>query len=914
MKKLLMIILSTLLIFFVMPLSTVTAQPPNSHLFYGNVTLDGAPAPSGTSITATMSGYPDFSTTTTGSYYELTVNGTTADIGKTVDLYVNGIYADSSTFAFLGVTQLDLLATTPPPQYTLTMAVNGVGTTNPSVGNHIYEKDRVVNISATPGEGWRFDNWTGDVADPDSASTTVKMDGNKTVTANFSQFQTYTLTMAVSGNGTTEPPVGNNIYIASEVVNIIAIPDEGWQFVSWTGDVADPNAASTTVTMDDDKTVTANFSPVGVTTFTLTMAVSGNGTTSPSAGEHTYPEGTVVDITAIPGEGWQFVSWTGSVANPDAASTTVTMDKNKTVTANFSPVGVTTYTLTMAVNGNGTTSPSAGEHSYAEGTVVDITATPDEGWQFNNWTGDVANPNSASTTVTMDKNKTVTANFSQVGVTTYTLTIGVSGNGTTDPPAGEYIYAEGTVVAITATPDEGWQFDSWTGEVANPNAASTTVTMDKNKTVTANFSQGEDITAPIISNISTFNITKTSAKIIWITDEPGDSQVEYWSSPSELTPLDETLVTEHLVHLTGLTPATTYYYKVMSRDGAGNLAVSDEYTFTTSGSPANFVTGNWDIDQTELDTGKEVTISFLVTNTGDLAGNYQAIFKVNGLVEATKEVTLDAGASEEITFTTTKNDEGTYFVTVDGLTLSFTVKLIPTKTETNWWLIIGIIAGLTLLIISIILFVKRERLKERFTFGGLFARRDWLKAGQGFRPEVRDETKIKAMVKEAKRLAKERAKREVIEAKEARKVEERTRKGVERLASESVRREFEEAKIGAFGGVAEERAHKEAKEVKEGIGGLTVTETALEKLKEAIQAKTTEPEVGYRIVPSTSRPNQLKMILDKEKEGDQVVESEGVKVLFLNSKLTPMLEGMVIDYQEAPQGGGFTISKLSPDT
>jgi len=48
-----------------------------------------------------------------------------------------------------------------------------------------------------------------------------------------------------------------------------------------------------------------------------------------------------------------------------------------------------------------------------------------------------------------------------------------------------------------------------------------------------------------------------------------------------LSPLGETLVTDHHVHLAGLTPATTYHYKTMSVDAAGNLAVSPEYTFTT---------------------------------------------------------------------------------------------------------------------------------------------------------------------------------------------------------------------------------------------------------------------------------------------------------------------------------------------
>src|SRR5665648_974903 len=71
-------------------------------------------------------------------------------------------------------------------------------------------------------------------------------------------------------------------------------------------------------------------------------------------------------------------------------------------------------TLTMAVNtsGGGTTSPAVGAHpGYTPNQVVNITATPSTGYHFVNCTGDVANLNNTSTTVIMNANKTVTANF-----------------------------------------------------------------------------------------------------------------------------------------------------------------------------------------------------------------------------------------------------------------------------------------------------------------------------------------------------------------------------------------------------------------------------------------------------------------------------------------------------------------------
>lgn len=94
---------------------------------------------------------------------------------------------------------------------------------------------------------------------------------------------------------------------------------------------------------------------------------------------------------------------------------------------------------------------------------------------------------------------------------------------------------------------------------------------------------------------------------------------------------------------------------------------------------------------------------------------------------------------------------------------------------------------------------------------------------------------------------------------------------------------------------------------------LMVTARAGGKMKEAIRAKTTDSKVGFRLIPSPSRPNQLKVVLSRKKKGDQVMESEGVKILFLSPEVVQRLRGMVIDYQETPQGGGFTISKITPE-
>ena len=94
---------------------------------------------------------------------------------------------------------------------------------------------------------------------------------------------------------------------------------------------------------------------------------------------------------------------------------------------------------------------------------------------------------------------------------------------------------------------------------------------------------------------------------------------------------------------------------------------------------------------------------------------------------------------------------------------------------------------------------------------------------------------------------------------------------------------------------------------------LTVTATAKEKLKETLQELTMDPEETLRLIPDPSVPNQFAFTLDKEKEGDHVVESEdGSKVLLVTPDLARALGDTVIDYQETPEGAAYTISKLAP--
>lgn len=93
---------------------------------------------------------------------------------------------------------------------------------------------------------------------------------------------------------------------------------------------------------------------------------------------------------------------------------------------------------------------------------------------------------------------------------------------------------------------------------------------------------------------------------------------------------------------------------------------------------------------------------------------------------------------------------------------------------------------------------------------------------------------------------------------------------------------------------------------------LTVTESAKQHLKELLlAARSDDPEISLRLELKPS--GQFGMVLDREAEGDQVVEHEGAKVLLVASELAPVVEGVTLDVQDTPDGPKLVVSREKQD-
>jgi hypothetical protein len=126
--------------------------------------------------------------------------------------------------------------------------------------------------------------------------------------------------------------------------------------------------------------------------------------------------------------------------------------------------------------------------------------------------------------------------------------------------------------------------------------------------------------------------------------------------------------------------------------------------------PAAFEISSFGISPRRVLTGEPVTITLLVANTGGQPASYQVTLNINGATEASKEVILGPGAEERVSFTTLKGSAGTYSVDVNGATGAFEVELMPLPPEPfNWWLIVAIIAALTLAALLSYVFIAQKK-------------------------------------------------------------------------------------------------------------------------------------------------------------------------------------------------------------
>ena len=323
------------------------------------------------------------------------------------------------------------------------------GTVN---GGGTYNYGSTVHLTAHSNTGYTFSQWNdGNLTNPRS----IFVEGDATYTAVFTplQYEITTECDPVEGGTVT----GAGIYDYGTVASLTATPNENYIFLCWSdGIVSNPR----NVTVTGNANYKALFYLQGTPQYTITV-LPNDPALGTVTGGGTYPQGSTIEISATPFENVAFRSWDdGNTDNP--RSITVTGDM--TFTALFEAVQPgETYTITVRSE-NPLMGTVFGGGTYPVNTIINIGASPNQGFYFSGWQdGDMNNPR----TITVTGDAEYVASFSTNPTVTYTVTVYY--DETQGFIIGAGTYNAGATASLAAIPADGYYFKKWgDGNTDNP--------------------------------------------------------------------------------------------------------------------------------------------------------------------------------------------------------------------------------------------------------------------------------------------------------------------------------------------------------------------------------------------------------------------------------------------------------------
>ena len=345
--------------------------------------------------------------------------------------------------------------------YEITALTNPMGA-GTITGAGTYTQGSTCTLTVAPNAGYMFVNWT---KDGEEVSTDLSFSFEVTETASYvANFQINSYEITVTANPADGGTVtGGGTYNHGASVTLSAIANEGYTFVNWTkdGNVVS-NSPNYTITVTEDAAYVANFE---IASYEITVTANpSNGGTVTGAGVYNY--GSTATLTATANSGFVFVNWTknGTVVSSNA-SYSFTVTENATYVANFT---VNMYLITVSADPiEGGTAVGGGAYYY--GNNCTVSALPNAGYTFTNWTknGMVVSTD-ASYTFMVTENANLVAHFS---LDHYNITVSVDPEaGGTAAGGGSFTYGE--TCNLSATPNTGYAFVNWTknGSVVSNNA------------------------------------------------------------------------------------------------------------------------------------------------------------------------------------------------------------------------------------------------------------------------------------------------------------------------------------------------------------------------------------------------------------------------------------------------------------
>ena len=436
-------------------------------------------------------------------------------------------------------------------QYQLSTSVEGEGEIVKTPFEVEFSAGSEVDLIASAAAGWGFSHWERDgklMAKSLDESLNLVVNSNTEVTAVFKP-SNQLLNFNVEGEGkVNQKLVIENLSSANGAslpVELEAVPGEEWIFIGWLG-LEESKQALNPVVLDRHNGL--NIKAIFVNSdYSLSIETNGDGkvkveevqvsqkvtgdyaelsessreVTSSGEKEILLLEGSIIQITAIPATDWKFDYWNKDISgteNPKQIEITGNIDLG--VVFEEFPY----YSLNSNIDGAGEieiniiSTPFQSQISYSSypsETELEVKAVPDPGWNFLNWTGSVSNIDETQNPIQILLNKDIdlTAVLEQ---TQFSVETSVEGSGVLEEKIIEMpegysssatLYPPGSIVEFSATPDTGWEFEQWTGDISSDQSTQNPIQITINDDYKINAVFRQTITDTVVSVNGSLNIT-----------------------------------------------------------------------------------------------------------------------------------------------------------------------------------------------------------------------------------------------------------------------------------------------------------------------------------------------------------------------------------------------------------------------
>lgn len=349
----------------------------------------------------------------------------------------------------------------------------------------------LVHFEAQPESNYQFDKWDVNGDEVLEISSSIEINQVTRIEGYFSKIPitNHNVTITANANGKCKYKVGNGSYSEAkashsvsiadgDVLEVLAVPDNGFAFSKWTIDGSDSTDNPYSQSVHDDLSLSCTFAEIPPEEVTITVQTDGTNEARYRIGDGSWSNwssskqsfkvnvGSIYSVEAQVKGNYTFKEWTtgSEKTSSNPANFTAKSGVNAVHIASFEAIVMRTLTVVAGTGGkcraklnNSWSDYYSGSHTFTniiDGTKVTIEALADNGYHFLKWT-DAGAPTSVTREITVNSNKTITAQFEIDAPNEFQVTYEAIPNGSATMD-GAGTYADGETCKIKVNVSAGY--------------------------------------------------------------------------------------------------------------------------------------------------------------------------------------------------------------------------------------------------------------------------------------------------------------------------------------------------------------------------------------------------------------------------------------------------------------------------